>query len=94
MYDIIEEIYADKAIRYDNMWFYFIDTAKDVVADCKKHNIKIRGFEALKLTGAGIQPSMEHSMDFNPNEGNWEKADEFLSKIKDTTYLYDIMYEI
>lgn len=49
--------------------------------------------ETFKLTGEGIQPSQEHSIHFNANEDCWSRAIEFLSKIKDTDYLYEIWYE-
>ena len=93
MGDIIKEKYQDKAILYGNMRLYFISTAKDVINDCKKNNIKIIGLEAFKLTGKGIQPSQEHSIDFNIDGDNWQKADDFLSNVRDLTYLYEIWYE-
>lgn len=91
--DIIKNIYITKAVVYDNIWMYFISTAKEVINDCEKNKIKIMALEAFKLTGEGIQPSQEHSVDFNVNEGNWSKAIDFLSNIKDTSYLYEIWYE-
>lgn len=62
MKDIIKEKYIDKTILYGNMQLYFIKTAKDVIADCQKNNIRVMGLDAFKLTGEGIQPSQEHSM--------------------------------
>ena len=75
------------------MWLYFIRTAKDVIAECKKKGIKVVSLEAFMLTGKGIQPSQEHSITFHGNDGNWDKAEEFLSNIKDLAYLYEIWYE-
>jgi hypothetical protein len=91
--DIIKNIYINKAVVYDNIWMYFIKTAKEVIYDCEKNKIKIVVLEAFKLTGEGIQPSQEHSVAFNVNEDNWSKAIDFLSNIKDTSYLYEIWYE-
>lgn len=93
MSDIIKVKYVERAVIYSNIWMYFIKTAKDVVLDCKKNKKKIHALEAFRLFGEGIQPSMEHSIDFNHNEGNWDKAIEFLSNVKDTTYLYEIWYD-
>jgi hypothetical protein len=93
MPDIIKEKYLKKAIIYDNIWMYFIKTAIAVVYDCEKNQIKITAIEAFKLTGEGIQPSQEHSLSFNADEDNWSRAIEFLSNIKDTSYLYEIWYE-
>ncbi|MDD3894006.1 MAG: hypothetical protein PHU36_03175 [Syntrophomonadaceae bacterium] len=93
MNDIVKEKYSDKAILYGNMRLYFIKTAKEVIADCQKNNIRVVGLEAFKLTGEGIQPSQEHSVDFNDNEENWQKAIEFLENVEDLTYLYEIWYE-
>lgn len=93
MSDIIKETYIKKAIIYDNIWMYFIKTAKEVVHDCERNQKKIAALEAFKLTGEGIQPSQEHSIDFNVNEDNWSRAIDFLSNIKDTNYLYEIWYE-
>jgi hypothetical protein len=93
MEDYIKTKYKKKAIILDNIYMYFVCTAKDVVDDCIKQNIMIFGFEAFKLTGLGIQPSMEHSIDFKKGQNNWEEAINFLSNIRDTTYLYEIWYE-
>ena len=93
MNNIVKEKYSDKAIIYGNMWLYFITTAKDVIADCQKNNVRIMGLEAFKLTGEGIQPSQEHSVGFNADEYSWQKALQFLGDVKDLTYLYEIWYE-
>ncbi|WP_044478298.1 hypothetical protein [Paenibacillus antibioticophila] len=93
MTDIIKENFLKKAVIYDNIWLYFIKTAIAVVYDCEKNGIAITAIEAFKLTGEGIQPSQEHSVFFNPGEDNWSKAIDFLSNIKDTSYLYEIWYE-
>lgn len=93
MTDIIKENYIKRAIIYDNIWMFFIKTAKEVVYDCEKNNKKITALEAFKLTGEGIQPSQEHSISFNDDENSWIKAIDFLSNIKDTNYLYEIWYE-
>lgn len=93
MTDTIKEKYSKKAVVYDNIWLFFIKTAKEVVCDCEKDQKKISSLEAFKLTGEGIQPSQEHSIDFNSSEGNWDKAISFLSRIEDTSYLYEIWYE-
>jgi hypothetical protein len=93
MNNIHKEKYLNQAILYENMRLYFINTAKEVIADCQKSNIRITGLEAFKLTGAGIQPSQEHSIDFNADEDNWQKAITFLENVEDLTYLYEIWYE-
>lgn len=93
MNDIIKIKYAEKAIVYDNIWMYFINTAKEVVCDCEKNNLKITSLDAFKLSGEGIQPSQAHSIDFGIYENSWKKSKEFLSNITDTTYLYEIWYE-
>jgi hypothetical protein len=93
MTDLIKENHLKKAVIYDNIWLYFIKPAIAVVLDCKKNQIKITAIEAFKLTGEGIQPSQEHSISFNVDEDNWSKAIEFLSNIKDTSYLYEIWYD-
>jgi len=93
MTDIIKENYSKKAIIYDNIWMYFIETAKEVIYDCQNKQIRIMALEAFKLTGEGIQPSQEHSIDFSDNENNWSRAIDFISRIKDIDYLYEIWYE-
>ena len=93
MNDIIKEKFIKNVVIISNIHMYFIKTARDVISECKKNNIRINGLEAFKLTGLGIQPSQEHSIDFKPGTDSWEQAMEFLSNIKDTTYLYEIWYE-
>ena len=58
-----------------------------------KKNINISGLEAFKLTGEGIQPSQEQSIDFNADEENWQKATKFLENVEDLTYLYETWYK-
>jgi len=93
MTDIIKEKYLKKAVIYNNIWMYFIKTAKEIVYDCELNHIQIISLEAFKLTGVGIQPSQEHSIDFKANGGNWSEAIDFLSNISSTDYLYEIWYE-
>jgi hypothetical protein len=93
MKDIIKERYIKKAVIYDNIWMYFIDIAKEIIGYCEKKKSKIIALQAFKITGEGIQPSQEHSINFNNDEDNWEIAIEFLSKIKNKEYLYEIWYE-
>jgi len=93
MTDILKEKYRNKAVVYDNIWMYFIKTAKELIEDCEKNQKKITALEAFKLSGEGIQPSQEHSIDFIPQEGNWSKAIEFLSDDKNAEYLYEVWYD-
>ena len=93
MIDSIKENFMRKAVIYDNIWMYFIKTAKEVVYECEKNRKKITALEAFKLTGEGIQPSQSHSIDFSINEDSWSRAIEFLSNIEDKSYLYEIWYE-
>lgn len=93
MADIIKEKFTKKAVIYDNIWMYFVKTAKEVVYDCQKNRLSIMAIEAFKLTGEGIQPSQEHSIDFSINEDSWSRAIDFLSNITDTEFLYEIWYE-
>lgn len=93
MTDFIKEKYLKKAVIYDNIWMYFIKIAKEVVYDCKQNHIRIESLEAFKLSGEGIQPSQEHSIAFNNDEDNWNKAIDFLSNIENSDYLYEIWYE-
>jgi len=93
MTDRIKEKYQRNAIQHDNIWMYFIKTAKEVIKDCERSHKNIIALEAFKLSGAGIQPSQEHSIDFIPQEGNWSNALKFLSDEKNSEYLYEIWYD-
>ncbi|MDD4097028.1 MAG: hypothetical protein PHP22_12395 [Oscillospiraceae bacterium] len=93
MADIIKEKFLTKAVIHGNIWMYSIKTAIEVVRECERNCIQINGLEAFKISGEGIQPSQEHSIDFKINDNNWENATEFLSKVKNTDYLYEVWYE-
>lgn len=93
MKDIIKEKYSKQAIVYNGIWMYFISTAKDVILDCKNNNIEITSLDAFKLTGEGIQPSQENSINFEVSENAWDKAIDFLSNIDDTSFVYEIWYD-
>ena len=93
MNDFIKEKYKAKAVIYDNIWMYFISTAIDLIEDCKNKQMNIKALEAFKLSGEGIQPSQEHSINFVPQEGNWSQAIAFLSDDKNAEYLYEVWYD-
>lgn len=93
MNDFIKEKYKAKAVIYDSIWMYFNSTAKDLIEDCKNMQKNIKALEAFMLSGKGIQPSQEHSIDFIPQEGNWSQAIEFLSDDKNSEYLYEVWYD-
>ena len=93
MNDLIKEKYKNKVVIYDNIWLYFVRTAIDLIKDCENSKINITALEAFKLSGQGIQPSLEHSMDFDHKEANWNKAIDFLSVEDNAEYLYEVWYE-
>lgn len=93
MTDIIKDKFKRKAIIYDNMWMYFIKTAKEVIKECEFNKINIVSLEAFSVTGNSIQPSQENSIDFNPNEENWNRAIGFLEVDANTDYIYEIWYK-
>ena len=49
--------------------------------------------EAFRITGNGIQPSQENSVDFNLNEENWNRAISFLELEANNECVYEIWYE-
>ena len=93
MTDIIKQKYKKRAVRYSKIWMYFVNTAIEVINDCREHQIKIYALEAFRVFGQGIQPDMEHSVDFVNNDGNWDEAIAFLSTEENAAYLYEIWYK-
>ena len=93
MKDIIKSKYKRKAVIYDNIWMYFLNNALEIIAECKNKKINILSLEAFRISGKGIQPSQEHSIDFSQKDGNWEKAIDFLNQKENSDYLYEIWYE-
>lgn len=93
MKDIIKSKYKRKAVIYDNIWMYFQNDALEIINECKTNKMNILSLEAFRISGKGIQPSQEHSIDFNQKEGNWEKSRDFLMKKENFDYLYEIWYE-
>lgn len=61
--------------------------------ECEFNKINIVSLEAFRVNGNGIQPSQENSMDFNPNEKNWNHAINFLTADANAEYIYEIWYE-
>jgi len=93
MNDLIKIKFKNKAIVYDNMWMYFLNTAEEVIKECELNNINIISLEAFKISGSGIQPSQENSIDFNPRENNWDHATNFLESNANIECIYEIWYE-
>ncbi len=93
MNDVIKNKYKKKSIIYDNMRMYFIKTAKELIKDCEYYKKNILSLEAFKITGNGLQPSQEHSIDFDTSEENWNTAIDFLSDENNSEYVYEIWYE-
>jgi hypothetical protein len=91
--DIVKENFKGQAVVHSQIWMYFISTAIDVIKYCQKNNIDIRGLEAFRLSGHGIQPSEENNLWFGQENGNWEKAIEFISRDKNAEFLYEIWYD-
>ncbi len=93
MTDLIKEKFKSKAIIYGDMRMYFIEIAKDVVKECEVNKRNVVTLEAFRITGNGIQPSQENSVDFNLNEENWNRAIIFLELEANNECVYEIWYE-
>ena len=91
--EIVQEQFKNRSIIYQDIYMYFISTAKEVVEFCRQNKIKISSIRAYSITGAGIKPSMKHSIGIEPNELCWDVASTFLSNINDSAYLYEIWYQ-
>lgn len=92
--DKIQEKYSTQAIKYHNMYMYFIKDAISVISFCKVQGIPIHGVEAFMLSGRGIQPSSEHSLWFKDIKmSNWEEVIDFLKRKENEEYLYELWYE-
>jgi len=45
MTDLIKIKFENKAIVFDNMWMYFLNTAEEVIKECELNNINIISLE-------------------------------------------------
>ena len=91
--DKIQERFAETALRRRNMWLYFIRDAIDVISECQKQGITLRGLDAFLISGKGIQPSMSNSLWFEEKSPeNYARAKEFLSLSENEPYVYEVWY--
>jgi hypothetical protein len=68
MNKIDQEFFKRKEIRIQpsGLWFVMpFELAIEYVNECKKERIEILGIESFIVHTPGIQPSMEHSIDFS-----------------------------
>ena len=72
---------------------FLLKLAIEVVNDCREHQLKVYGLEAFRVFGKGIQPDMEHSIDFTEYNGNWDEAIAFLSAEENEEFLYEVWYK-
>ena len=92
--DDIQKKYANCAVRYDTMWLYFIRDAMDVVRTCEARQIRVYGLDAFRLSGKGIQPSMNNSLWLEKDASdNYRKAMEHLSMPENEPYLFELWYD-
>jgi len=91
--DAIKEAFRKNAVIYDNIWMYFTKKAVEIVRYCKKKNIDILGLEAFRLSGFGIQPSLNNSTWFKDTKGNWDDAVNFILDTENEEFLYEIWYQ-
>ena len=87
------KIFITKALRYDNMLFFFPHDAIDIINYCLKNKIIVNGIDAFIISGKGIQPSMENSLWLKDMPDNYSKYIEFLSDPAHEHYVYEIWYD-
>jgi hypothetical protein len=64
----VKKVFVSKGIIQPGGWFILSKSdAMDFVSACKKENIVILGIDGFFLFSDGIQPSIEHSVDFSTN---------------------------
>ena len=95
MLDLIELNFGTNCIKYSNMRLYMIQDAKEVVSFCEENKIPVYSLEAFRIFGEGIQPSLEHSIDFREqdNESCWQRALAFLCNSNIREYVFEIWHE-
>ena len=91
--DAVKELFQNQAVIHGDIWMYFTETTKDVIKYCLEKKLHIKGLEAFKLSGSGIQPFQNNSIWFNINNGNWDEALSFVSKSENEEFLYEIWYD-
>lgn len=92
--DAIQKKYENSAIRYSEMWLYFIRDAISVIRECESRNLSIHGLDAFRLYGKGIQPSMNNSLWFEGNSmDNYQKAIDHLLLPENEPYVFEIWYD-
>lgn len=83
------------------MCIFSVVNGIEVIERCKQLNREIYFIEAFIVTESTIQPSMDHSVDFPRKDnrigeicdGNWEAAKDFLAKLVDTNFVFEVFFE-
>lgn len=87
----------DKAIILGNTPLYKYDDAMHLIDLCEKHNIAVLGIDSFVVIENGVQPFLEHNIDFSSDESilanSYKLARDFLTLKKDYDFLFEIVHE-
>lgn len=89
-------VFSKSAINYKSaIILFYPKDAIEVIKYCKKLKRKIYGIDAFDLSGKGIQPFMEHSIDYSSNlyDDTWTQAISHVEKLADKGLVFEIVYE-
>ena len=80
----VDAEFADRSVSQWGMRLYQPAVAIDLVRRCRQLNVRVLGIDAFLNHSKGIEPSLEHSIDFT-NEHNralsldvWRHAEAFI----------------
>lgn len=87
----IIESFKNQGIARGGLLFFHPDLALQIVDQLEAANVDIFGIDGFKVTETVTQPFMEHSVDFEYTEKNWERARDFLEKKRDLGLVFEIV---
>ena len=97
--DNLQNGFAERRLQRFGLQLYRAIDAIDFVRRCRHLRLRILGIDAFLVFPNGVQPVMEHSIDFS-SEGNidllndsWSAAERFLSERDGTSLFFEIVVD-
>lgn len=97
-YDIDRE-FSDRVLLRGGVRLFRPADAIDLIERCRQVGVRVLGIDAFLDRPDGIQPSMEHSIDFSSEhhaellKDSWQHAERFVREREATPFLFEVVMD-
>jgi len=83
--------FKDKGHQHGGVLAFPPEVALAIINRLEEAGVEVLGIDGFKIGPDWIQPFMEHSIDFEYAEKNWDRARKFLEEKKDQGLVFEIV---